>query len=142
MNGVITKILTMSVTAGVVILLVLVVRLALRKMPKVFSYALWAVVLFRLLCPVSFSSNMSLFGLFDTPTAATEYVEPASHVGGTVTGSVRNENGARGGERRGAGDRGKSEAGERDNARRGADICMACGSNGHGGLQPHEIRPA
>jgi beta-lactamase regulating signal transducer with metallopeptidase domain len=93
MNGVITKILTMSIVASVVILLVLVLRLALRKMPKAFSYALWAVVLFRLLCPVSLSSNMSLFRLFDTPNAATEYVEPASHVGGTVTGSVRNENG-------------------------------------------------
>lgn len=38
----------MSLTASVVILAVLAVRLLLRRAPKVFSYALWAVVLFRL----------------------------------------------------------------------------------------------
>ncbi|MBQ6540572.1 MAG: hypothetical protein IJL71_06075 [Oscillospiraceae bacterium] len=49
MEAIITKLLTMSVTGSVVILLVLAARLMLKKMPKVFSYALWAVVLFRLL---------------------------------------------------------------------------------------------
>ncbi|MBQ8975481.1 MAG: hypothetical protein IJ072_07165, partial [Oscillospiraceae bacterium] len=78
------KILTMSVTASVVILLVMLLRQVLKKMPKVFSYALWAVVLFRLLCPVSFSSNISLFGLFDTPT---EYSEPVAYIG-TASRSV------------------------------------------------------
>ena len=38
----------MSLTASVVILAVLAVRRLLRRAPKVFSYALWAVVLFRL----------------------------------------------------------------------------------------------
>ena len=37
----------MSLTASVVILAVLAVRRLLRRAPKVFSYALWAVVLFR-----------------------------------------------------------------------------------------------
>lgn len=60
------KILNMSLTASIVIVLVLLARLSLRKSPKVFSYALWAVVLFRLLCPVSFSSGFSLLGLFNT----------------------------------------------------------------------------
>ena len=41
----------MSLTASVVILAVLAVRLLLRRAPKVFSYALWAVVLFRLRYP-------------------------------------------------------------------------------------------
>lgn len=63
------KILNMSLTASIVIVIVLLVRLLLRKSPKVFSYALWAVVLFRLLCPVSFSTEFSLLGLFKTPTA-------------------------------------------------------------------------
>jgi beta-lactamase regulating signal transducer with metallopeptidase domain len=57
------KILNMSLTAGIVITLVLVTRLPLKKAPKIFSYALWAVVLFRLVCPVSFSSPFSLFSL-------------------------------------------------------------------------------
>ena len=49
MGNIITKLLTMSVTGSVVILLVLAARLMLKKMPKAFSYVLWAVVLFRLL---------------------------------------------------------------------------------------------
>lgn len=50
------RIFNMSVTAGIVILFVLLARLLLRRAPKVFSYALWSVVLFRLLCPVSLLS--------------------------------------------------------------------------------------
>ena len=39
--------LNMSLTASAVILCVLLVRLALRRAPRVFSNALWAVVLFQ-----------------------------------------------------------------------------------------------
>ena len=53
-------VLGMSGTASVVIFAVLLARLALRKAPKVFSYALWTVVLFRLLCPFSIESAFSL----------------------------------------------------------------------------------
>lgn len=60
-------ILNMSLTAGIAVILVLFVRLPLKKAPKVFSYALWVVVLFRLLCPISFSSGLSLLGIFNTP---------------------------------------------------------------------------
>ncbi len=56
-----TQVLNMSVTASLVILPVLVLRLLLRKAPKVYSYLLWAVVLFRLLCPVSLSTSWSVF---------------------------------------------------------------------------------
>lgn len=52
-------IINMSLTGSVVILLVLLGRLVLRRQPKIFSYALWAVVLFRLLCPVSISAPVS-----------------------------------------------------------------------------------
>ena len=47
------KLLNMSLTASVVIVLVLLLRLLLKKAPKVISYALWGIVLFRLICPVS-----------------------------------------------------------------------------------------
>ena len=74
-------ILNMSITASLIILFVLLARLALKKAPKIFSYALWAVVLFRLLCPVSITTDFSLLGLLDTPaventqhTTAMEYV--------------------------------------------------------------------
>lgn len=73
------KIWNMSLTAGVVILCVLAARLLLRRAPKAFSYALWAVVLFRLLCPVSLSSGLSLFSLVDAPVSeqnTIEYIPP------------------------------------------------------------------
>jgi beta-lactamase regulating signal transducer with metallopeptidase domain len=55
--------LNMSGTAGFAALFVMAARLALKRAPKRFSYVLWAVVLFRMLCPVSFSSGVSLFSL-------------------------------------------------------------------------------
>ena len=60
--------LNMSLTASVAIVLVTLLRLLLKKAPKVISYALWGVVLFRLLCPVSIGSDFSGYNLFDTPT--------------------------------------------------------------------------
>jgi len=53
-------ILDMSKTATIVILVVLLVRLLLKRTPKVFSYALWSVVLLRLLCPVAIESTVSI----------------------------------------------------------------------------------
>ena len=52
----------------IVILFVLLARLLLRRAPKVFSYALWAVVLFRLLCPVTIESPVTVVPEI-TPTA-------------------------------------------------------------------------
>lgn len=54
------SILNMSLTASYVILVVLLVRLPLKKAPKTISYALWSVVVFRLLYPFSFESIFSL----------------------------------------------------------------------------------
>lgn len=59
-------ILNMSISASVSILAVIMVRLLLRRAPKIFSYLLWAVVLIRLVCPVlpeadfGFMPNMKL----------------------------------------------------------------------------------
>ena len=60
-------ILNMTLTASVAILLVAVARLVLRAAPRAVSYALWLVVLFRLLCPVSFSSPLSVFHAMTVP---------------------------------------------------------------------------
>lgn len=74
------KIWNMSLTASVVILFVLLTRLLLFKhIPKVFSYVLWVVVLFRLLCPVSFSSDLSIFSILDVPVSeqnTMDYIPP------------------------------------------------------------------
>lgn len=63
----------MSVTAGVTILFVLALRFLLRRAPKRFSYLLWGIVLFRLLCPASFSlpTGFSALGLVNAPVTET-----------------------------------------------------------------------
>jgi len=75
------RLFNMSLTASVAIVYVILLRLFLKKAPKAISYALWGVVLFRLLCPVSISSGFSVYNLFDAPvqesgtiTSAIEYV--------------------------------------------------------------------
>ena len=60
MDKIFIQIINMSLTASYVIAFVLLLRLLLKRAPKIFSYALWAVVLFRLLCPFSFESMLSL----------------------------------------------------------------------------------
>ena len=62
-----SAILNMSVNSSAAILIVLLARAVISKAPKLFSYALWAVVLFRLLSPVTISSEFSLLGLVDIP---------------------------------------------------------------------------
>ena len=68
-----SQVLDMSLATGIIILLVLAVRFLLRKTPKIFSYLLWAAVLFRLLCPVALESRVSVLGLLQT---ADEYHNP------------------------------------------------------------------
>lgn len=63
-----STLLHMTLTGSVIILFVLVMRLLLRRAPKIYSYLLWSVVLFRLLCPAGFSAPVSLLSVLDTPT--------------------------------------------------------------------------
>lgn len=59
MNGLFIEILNMSFSAGCVALIVMAIRPFLRKMPKIYSYALWAVVFFRFVFPFTISLPMS-----------------------------------------------------------------------------------
>lgn len=63
MEGIFLRLLNMSLSASVVIVLVLLVRLMLRRAMKKWSCFLWAAPAFRLLCPVSFRASFSLFQL-------------------------------------------------------------------------------
>lgn len=57
-------ILDMTFTATFIILIISLARVTvLKKLPKIYSYTLWVVVLFRLLCPFSIESSMSIFQL-------------------------------------------------------------------------------
>lgn len=60
MDRIFLTILSMSLTASYCIAVVILLRFLLKKQPKIFSYLLWSVVLFRLLCPFSLSSSYSL----------------------------------------------------------------------------------
>lgn len=53
------SVVTMSLTAIPIIIVVLLARMVLKRAPKIISYVLWSVVLFRLLCPVSFEAPYS-----------------------------------------------------------------------------------
>lgn len=55
-----THVFNLSVSASWLVLAVVAIRLLLKKAPKAFHCALWALVAIRLLCPVSFQSSMSL----------------------------------------------------------------------------------
>jgi len=64
MTAIFIAFLNMSITASIVALAVMLARIPLRKAPKIFSYALWGVVMFRLIFPFSFES---IFSLMPTP---------------------------------------------------------------------------
>lgn len=65
MRNLFSVVLNMSMTGSIVILLVMLARLILKRSPKIFSYALWAVVLFRLLCPVAFTAPVSVLNALE-----------------------------------------------------------------------------
>lgn len=65
MRNLFSQVLNMSMTGSIVILLVMLARLMLKRSPKIFSYALWLVVLFRLLCPVAFTAPVSVLNALE-----------------------------------------------------------------------------
>lgn len=60
------QILDMTVTAVPVIVIVLLVRGIMYRLPKKYRYIIWLVVFVRLTCPVALSSPVSLFNIIDT----------------------------------------------------------------------------
>ena len=85
-NGLFSALLSMSLTAGLVILAVLAARAVLRLAgaPRKYAYVLWAVVLFRLLCPLAPEGPVSPL---PAPEAAAALVEgwADDYVGTTAT---------------------------------------------------------
>lgn len=73
MSQIFMKILNMSLAASYCIVVVMVLRLFLKKQPKILSYLLWSVVLFRLVCPFSVSGSYSLMRL-DTEIVSQESI--------------------------------------------------------------------
>lgn len=59
LTGHFSDLMDLHVTVSIVILFILCVRQFLKGTPKIFSYALWGIVLLRLLVPVSIESSVS-----------------------------------------------------------------------------------
>ncbi len=58
-------VLNMSITASIAVAAVLVLRLCLKRMPGIFSYALWLVILVRLLCPFTLRTAWGIIPYVD-----------------------------------------------------------------------------
>lgn len=68
LTDVFSRLLSMALMALPVMAVVLLVRLALSRAPRKYSYLLWLAVGFRLVCPISLDSLWSIFqlpGLYD-----------------------------------------------------------------------------
>ena len=77
MTALFLKLLNMSISAGWLILAVMVLRLVLKRAPKWINCVLWALVAVRLLCPLSIESALSL--LPSSETISSEMVQYAQH---------------------------------------------------------------
>lgn len=85
--------LNMSLTASIVILILVLLRPLLRRTPHGVSMLLWGVALFRLICPISFSSSFTLLHGTQTVNNRIEYlptalIEDAMHLSKTPAASV------------------------------------------------------
>lgn len=74
------NVLNMSLTGSVIILVVMFLRTLLRKVPKIYSYVLWSVVLFRLLCPFTLSAPFSLLGMWEVSVEEQEGLKRVGRV--------------------------------------------------------------
>lgn len=75
MYEVFTKLLNMSLTASILVLVIMILRVALRKAPKKYICILWALVAFRLMCPFSISSVFSAYNMLGQSTISSGQVE-------------------------------------------------------------------
>ncbi|MFT4144920.1 MAG: M56 family metallopeptidase [Mobilitalea sp.] len=71
--------LRMSLQASILIVVVLVIRLFIKKLPKIYTCFLWGLVLLRLLCPVFIESSFSLVPQMDSSrVVSTEQNQPSA----------------------------------------------------------------
>ena len=91
MESVFLHLVNMSITAGWLVLAVLLLRLVFHRAPKWIHCLLWILVAIRLICPVSIESMLSLIPSTETvPVENFLYETPAIHSGVPVVDSVVN----------------------------------------------------
>ena len=75
MYEIFTKMLNMSLSAGILVIAVVFLRIFLRNVPKKYICVLWALVAISLVCPVNIPSTMSVFNLLGGNNGADGKVE-------------------------------------------------------------------
>lgn len=75
MTGFINALINLSIKGSLVIGIVLVLRLALKKAPKVFSYSLWAIAFVSLILPFSIKSSLAFTNFLPGDLAIKSEVE-------------------------------------------------------------------
>jgi len=91
MEVVFLKLLNMSITASWLVLAVMAVRLVFRRTPKWILCLLWGLVAFRLICPVSIESPLSLVPRAEPlPQNVIYTAEPERKAGGEILDSGGN----------------------------------------------------
>lgn len=77
MERVLLRLISMSLSAGWLVLAVIAIRAVLRKVPRRIICLLWALVAVRLLCPFSIESRVSLVPRAETVMQSAQQVIPA-----------------------------------------------------------------
>jgi beta-lactamase regulating signal transducer with metallopeptidase domain len=67
MSGILIEIINMSISAGCVTLIVLLIRLLIKKAPKKYTYMLWAIVFFRFIVPFTIQLPVSAVPIAPKP---------------------------------------------------------------------------
>ena len=84
MTNLFKPVLDMSITGSVVILALLLVRFILKGCPKIYSYLLWSIAAFRLICPITLSSYISIFNFIKQVDGSAVSVTAATVTSQTV----------------------------------------------------------
>ncbi|MBR3057724.1 MAG: M56 family metallopeptidase [Clostridiales bacterium] len=88
MLGLFETILNLSLIGSVVIVLIVIVRRLLRRLPTKYIYALWALVAIKLLCPKSPSSVLSVFNYLPKKKISVSSTVRSAFNGVSSTGAV------------------------------------------------------
>lgn len=61
LNDLFTSVYRMGITGSITIIIVILLRYIFRKLPRKYSYILWLIVFFRLICPFTLESPIGIF---------------------------------------------------------------------------------
>lgn len=75
MYEIFTKLLNMSLLAGILVVAIILLRILFKRIPKKYMCLLWVMVAFRLVCPFSIQSPLSVFNLMNSHVTSNNQIE-------------------------------------------------------------------